>query len=488
MTAPALALAPVLTDHRTGTGASTRTLDAELLDRATRDDYHHWLATALPPGDASARSGCAAPSATSTPRPARSSHALDTDDTPDKVIYLPCGDRRASVCPPCAETYRADTYQLIRAGLAGGKGVPESVAIHPCVFATFTAPSFGPVHTRVITAGGTAWPGADPAARPATARTGGGSPAASGTKKTTPAWAGRCARTATTTTPPSSGTPTPPSCGAAPSSPSAASLDKLARTHGARVRLSYAKVAEFQRRGLIHFHAIFRLDGIDPEPPRAHRPAPASDHRRCAGRSHPPGRRRRPGSPPSPTRPSPSGWDITWGAQVDPRVVRLTDDGQITDVAVASYLAKYATKSTEPVGVPPGRITADNAAHLRRPAHPPGTADHRLPQARHPPARGLPGAAPLGAHARLPRPLRHQKPPLLHHHARAPRRPPRLAPPPAPPHPARRRQDRHHRHRPANGPDEAGAPRRRPPRALRRRPSPRAPAHRARRSQRCLTR
>jgi len=31
------------------------------------------------------------------------------------------------------------------------------------------------------------------------------------------------------------------------------------------------------------------------------------------------------------------------------------------DVAVASYLAKYATKSTEPVGVPPGKITADNA-------------------------------------------------------------------------------------------------------------------------------
>jgi Replication initiator protein, pSAM2 len=73
---------------------------------------------------------------------------LDTADQPDKVIYLPCGDRRASVCPPCAETYRADTYQLIRAGLAGGKGVPESVAIHPCVSATFTAPGFGPVHTR----------------------------------------------------------------------------------------------------------------------------------------------------------------------------------------------------------------------------------------------------------------------------------------------------------------------------------------------------
>lgn len=27
---------------------------------------------------------------------------------------------------------------------------------------------------------------------------------------------------------------------------------------------------------------------------------------------------------------------------------------------MASYLAKYATKSTEPAGIPPGRITADN--------------------------------------------------------------------------------------------------------------------------------
>jgi hypothetical protein len=79
---------------------------------------------------------------------------LDTDDTPDKVIYLPCGDRRASVCPPCAATYRSDTYQLIRAGLAGGKGMPASIATHPCVFVTFTAPSFGRVHTRVVTSGG----------------------------------------------------------------------------------------------------------------------------------------------------------------------------------------------------------------------------------------------------------------------------------------------------------------------------------------------
>jgi hypothetical protein len=61
---------------------------------------------------------------------------LDTRSLPDRVIYTACGDRRGSVCPACAETYRRDTYRLIRAGLAGGKGVPESVAIHPAVFAT----------------------------------------------------------------------------------------------------------------------------------------------------------------------------------------------------------------------------------------------------------------------------------------------------------------------------------------------------------------
>ena len=75
---------------------------------------------------------------------------IRTDDLPDHVIYKPCGNRRATTCPGCAETYRRDAFHLIRAGLAGGKGVPESVAGHPLVFATFTAPSFGPVHSRPV--------------------------------------------------------------------------------------------------------------------------------------------------------------------------------------------------------------------------------------------------------------------------------------------------------------------------------------------------
>ena len=63
-----------------------------------------------------------------------------------------CTSRAATaakhVCPACSAVYKRDARQLVRAGLTGGKGVPESVAAHPCVFATLTAPSFGPVHAR----------------------------------------------------------------------------------------------------------------------------------------------------------------------------------------------------------------------------------------------------------------------------------------------------------------------------------------------------
>jgi hypothetical protein len=364
MTSPALAQVAVLVDDRPGAG--TRPLDAELLDRAGRDDYREWLSTALAAG------GCVRPirlRGTIRDIDAATGEVtrdLDTDDLPDKAIYLPCGDRRASVCPPCAETYRADTYQLIRAGLAGGKGVPESVATHPCVFATLTAPSFGPVHTRVVTAGGRA-------ARCRPRRKANYCPhgrrlSCGQRHKETDACLGR---------------PLCPDC----YDYSAAvvwnahapelwrrtvitirrRLAKLAKTHGTRVKVSYAKVGEFQRRGLIHFHAIFRLDGLDPvHPERTVPPHPAFTAEVLveairqaatvtwfATVSHPA---------------RPKGWDITWGAQLDPRTVRLTDDGEITDVAVASYLAKYATKSTEPVGVLPGRITTKTASIYANPA------------------------------------------------------------------------------------------------------------------------
>ena len=64
------------------------------------------------------------------------------------MLLTSCGNRRETVCPACSAVYKRDARQLVRAGLSGGKGIPDTIAAHPCVFATLTAPSFGPVHSR----------------------------------------------------------------------------------------------------------------------------------------------------------------------------------------------------------------------------------------------------------------------------------------------------------------------------------------------------
>src|SRR5262249_53738357 len=63
----------------------------------------------------------------------------------------------------------------------------------------------------------------------------------------------------------------------------------------------------------------------------------------------------------------PHGWDIRWGAQLDIRTVRISGSGQAASISVASYLAKYATKSTEAVGTVACRITVDNLSHYGNP-------------------------------------------------------------------------------------------------------------------------
>jgi hypothetical protein len=137
-------------------------------------------------------------------------------------------------------------------------------------------------------------------------------------------------------------------------------LDGLIRP--ARIKLSYAKVAEFQARGAIHFHALFRLDGYDPadpdklvSPPPHLTTADLGDAIRLAAAgtwlatvSHPA---------------KPRGWDISWGTQLDRRPVSVSPDGAVTSGQVAGYLAKYATKATEPVGLATVRVTADNITH-----------------------------------------------------------------------------------------------------------------------------
>ncbi|MGH3276435.1 MAG: replication initiator, partial [Streptosporangiaceae bacterium] len=65
----------------------------------------------------------------------------DTASEPGGVLLTACGNRRETVCPACSAVYKRDARQLVRAGLSGGKGIPETVTAHPCVFATLTAPS-----------------------------------------------------------------------------------------------------------------------------------------------------------------------------------------------------------------------------------------------------------------------------------------------------------------------------------------------------------
>ena len=58
--------------------------------------------------------------------PQRQSHpdgqvTYDTRTEPDGVLIKRCGNRRPAVCPSCSYEYRADAYQLVRAGITGGK-------------------------------------------------------------------------------------------------------------------------------------------------------------------------------------------------------------------------------------------------------------------------------------------------------------------------------------------------------------------------------
>src|ERR671910_386147 len=185
----------------------------------------------------------------------------DSDREPDGVLLKACGTRRESRCPSCAATYRADAYQLLAAGLKGGKGVPESVAGHPRLFVTFTAPSFGRVHTRkaqgrVVLP---CHPHRQGARCPHGNRAGCwhrhdeddprlGEPLCPGYyAEAQVLWNALAPELWRRTT--------------------IALQRALGRLVGLQegelrrlVRVSYAKVAEFQRRGAVHFHAVIRLD------------------------------------------------------------------------------------------------------------------------------------------------------------------------------------------------------------------------------------
>jgi len=81
---------------------------------------------------------------------ARPVHLSGRDSAGKRITVMGrCKNRRAAVCPSCSDLYAGDTWHLVAAGITGSPtlSMPPSVGSHPMVFATLTAPSYGPVHT-----------------------------------------------------------------------------------------------------------------------------------------------------------------------------------------------------------------------------------------------------------------------------------------------------------------------------------------------------
>jgi hypothetical protein len=134
-----------------------------------------------------------------------------TDREPDATLLKACGNRRVSVCPSCSTTYQADSFQLLAAGLRGGKGVPDTVAAHPRLFVTFTAPSFGKFHSgRRKDSSSTP---ATPTGKARPARTAPAWAAGSGMTRMIPSWESRYASAAIRVAHRSSGMLLPVGCG-----------------------------------------------------------------------------------------------------------------------------------------------------------------------------------------------------------------------------------------------------------------------------------
>ena len=247
-----------------------------------------------------------------------SSHVLDAAGTVLRerlgTVLAPCGNRRESVCPACSDRYAADAFHLLRAGLAGDdtKGVPARVVEHPRAFVTLTAPSFGPVHTRSVSRRGLVVPcgcgerhGVDDprvgTARDPEAYDYTGAVLWQAHAGMLWAWFTVALRRAL-----------------------AAELGVGAREFAEHARLSFAKVAEYQRRGLVHFHAVIRLDG--PDGPADPPPAGLGQQGLTAAV-----RRAVEVAVLHVTRPDSTNLAVVWGSQVEVRPVTASAARQLED-------------------------------------------------------------------------------------------------------------------------------------------------------------
>ncbi|WP_316740136.1 replication initiator [Streptomyces sp. MK7] len=266
-------------------------------------------------------------------------HHYDTRDEPGERLLVRCRNRRASVCPACSRLHAGDTYHLVRAGLLGGKNIPSTVRHRPRLFVTLTAPSFGPVHR------------AGELCRP---RRDGGT-----------CEHGRSLGCGTLHAPdaPAVGQPLCADCydytghvlWHAHASKlwdrfvidvrrRVASSVGLVQSRFARhARLSFARVAEYQKRAAVHVHVVVRLDGpngYQDEPPAWGTANLLIDAVRASAQRV---RVRTPYSP------AVGELQLRWGAQLDTRTLHADGDGPDDD-AVAAYVAKYVTKGASETG------------------------------------------------------------------------------------------------------------------------------------------
>jgi Replication initiator protein, pSAM2 len=317
-------------------------LYGDLVEVASKEGFGEWLSMVRATG------GCANPIhlwGESTTLDLSTGEVLRQRE-PGRLLVA-CGNRRASRCRSCSETYRADTYQLIRAGLVGGKNAPESVRSHPRVFATFTAPSFGPVHNCVETDSAGYGPCHPHGTLSCGARHGPDDPllgqpldpssydyanAVMWNALATQLW---------------------PRTVQLANRQSARFLRISQRDWPSSGRVSVAKVAEFQARGLVHFHAIFRLDGPQPgnDPPAGATAEILTNAIRFAAGSA------------KVTPPLPNFLPVVWGEQLD---VRTVDGDMRTDTQVAGYIAKYATKGAGAAGTVEHPLACQDCAGLGR--------------------------------------------------------------------------------------------------------------------------
>jgi hypothetical protein len=289
-----------------------------------------------------------------------------SEGAPFGAVPVRCMNRRRSRCGPCSQLYRGDAYHLAWAGMAGGKGVPESVSDNPQVFATFTAPSFGAVH-RVSSKddpkdrcrarrGRPVCPHGRPlfcAARHVPGDALIGAALCSECYDYTGevlfnALASKLWKALTDTL-----------------YHHLATLGGVSRSEVRRlVRVEYVKVAEYQARGVVHFHVVVRLDGPeaagDPPPSWATAELLAGAVKSAAAAV----------SVAAPASDAVGDRVLRFGDQVDARPVEL--GGEVSDKKVSGYLAKYATKSTEDAGGADRPVThasqidvAGRTAHVR---------------------------------------------------------------------------------------------------------------------------